>query len=91
MEVAIKKLPGGSDQKSKDNFGNEVKFMARLDHPNVTKMIGVCLDSSAGRFIAMEYMINGDLAQFLKETDFVATLGANLRIQEVSYNNTTYI
>lgn len=58
--------------------------MARLDHPNVIKMIGVCLDSSAGRFIAMEYMINGDLAQFLKEADFVATLGANLRIQEVS-------
>ena len=85
IEIAIKKLPGGSDEKSKKNFGNEVKFMARLTHPNVVRMIGVCLDSSAGRFIAMEHMINGDMAQFLKEADFVATLGANLRLQEVSY------
>ena len=84
VEIAIKKLSGESTQQTKDNFSNEVKFMARLDHPNVIRLIGVCLDATPGRFLAMEYMINGDLAQFLKESDFVDSIGANLRIQEVS-------
>ena len=83
VEIAVKKLSGESTQQTKDNFSNEVKFMARLDHPNVVKLLGVCLDVRAGRFLAMEYMINGDLAQFLKDSDFVDSIGANLRIQEV--------
>ena len=61
--------------------------MARLEHPNVIKLLGMCLEETGGgRFIAMEYMVNGDMAQFLKDCDFVDSIGANLRLQEVSWN-----
>ena len=41
--------------------------MKDFDHPNVMKLIGVCLDSSDGfPYIILEYMENGSIKDFLK-------------------------
>ena len=43
--------------------------MARLNHENVVKVLGVC--SNGDPFIMMEYMENGDLNSFLKKYTYV--------------------
>ena len=63
--VAVKKLKQNASERSKDLFDKEVKFMSRLNHPNVIRLLAVCTDEVAP-FIMMEYMKNGDLNQYLK-------------------------
>ena len=63
--VAVKKLKVNASDRSKELFDKEVKFMSRLNHPNVIRLLGVCMDEAAP-FIMMEYMTNGDLNQYLK-------------------------
>ena len=63
--VAVKKLKANASERSKDLFDKEVKFMSRLNHPNVIRLLGVCHEEAAP-FIMMEYMKNGDLNQYLK-------------------------
>jgi len=62
--VAVKVLKGDDDDIKKE-FEDEIKFMARLNHENVVKVLGVC--SNGDPFIMMEYMENGDLNSFLKK------------------------
>ena len=64
--VAVKKLKVDASEKSKELFDKEVKFMSRLNHPNVIRLLGVCMEEAAP-FIMMEYMTNGDLNQYLNE------------------------
>ena len=40
--------------------------MHELDHPNVLKLIGVCLDGGPAPFIIMPFMDNGSLLSHLK-------------------------
>ena len=63
--VAVKMLKENASQRNKQLFEKEVKFMSRLDHPNVIRLLGVCMDEEAP-FLMMEYMTNGDLNQYLK-------------------------
>ena len=63
--VAVKKLKQNASERNKDLFDKEVKFMSRLNHPNVIRLLAVCTDE-ATPFIMMEYMKNGDLNQYLK-------------------------
>ena len=63
--VAVKKLKENASDRNRQLFEKEVKFMSRLDHPNVIRLLGVCMDEVAP-FIMMEYMTNGDLNQYLK-------------------------
>ena len=62
--VAVKVLKG-DDNDMKKEFEDEIKFMARLNHENVVKVLGIC--SIGDPFIMMEYMENGDLNSFLKQ------------------------
>ena len=62
--VAVKVLKG-DDNDIKKEFEDEIKFMARLNHENVVKVLGIC--SIGDPFIMMEYMENGDLNSFLKQ------------------------
>lgn len=64
--VAIKKLRMDADGCLLETFDKEVKFMARLNHDNVIRLLGVCTEDSEA-FIMMEYMENGDLNQFLQK------------------------
>ena len=63
--VAVKKLKSGIDEATRIAFEKEIKFMAKLRHENVVRLLGVCLEKQA--FIIMEYMENGDLNQYLKK------------------------
>ena len=64
--VAVKKLKPSASTRNRELFDKEVKFMSRLNHPNVIRLLGVCTDEAAP-FIMMEYMTNGDLNQYLNE------------------------
>ena len=70
LVVAIKRLKPEADDKMREAFEKEVKFMARLRHENVVRLLGVCLTSS-NAFIMMEYMENGDLSHYLKDHDLI--------------------
>ena len=63
--VAVKKLKQNASERNRDLFEKEVKFMSKLNHPNVIRLLAVCSDEAAP-FIMMEYMKNGDLNQYLK-------------------------
>ena len=63
IQVAIKKLKPDADEGIKEAFEKEIKFMSRLNHKNVVRLLGICPYGTA--FILMEYMENGDLNQYL--------------------------
>ena len=67
--VAIKKLREDADSDLKENFEREIKFMSRMKHANVVRLLGVC--RSKEPFIVMEYMENGDLHDFLLKQTLV--------------------
>ena len=70
--VAIKKLQEGADVTLKEAFQSEIKFMSRLKHANVVRLIGVCTNVDADEsFMMMEYMENGDLHEFLQKQELV--------------------
>ena len=71
--VAIKKLRQDADMSLKEAFQSEIKFMSRLKHANVVRLLGVCTDGGADEsFLMMEYMENGDLHEFLRKQVLVA-------------------
>ena len=41
--------------------------MLEFDHPNVLKLLGVCLDGGPAPYIIMPFMTNGSLLGHLKE------------------------
>ena len=83
VKVAIKKLMSDPTPQAKQDFGKEIKFMTRLNDPNVVRLLGVSLDTPS--FLVMEYMENGDMAKFLGECIYVDTKGSNLRGRQVCY------
>lgn len=66
--VAVKRLKEDADSTTMEAFEKEIKFMSRLNHENVVRVLGVCPVRSA--FIIMEYMENGDLRQYLHKYEF---------------------
>ena len=66
--VAIKTLKKDPTEENKKAFEKEIKFMSRLNHKNVIRLLGICTKGTP--FIMMEYMENGDLNQFLKKHTF---------------------
>lgn len=63
--VAIKKLSPEGGNVLREAFEKEIKYMAHLHHPNVVRLLGVCMVGIP--FIMMEYMENGDLNEFLQK------------------------
>ncbi len=45
----------------------ECTRMQAFDHPNVLKLLGVCLDGGPAPYIIMPFMENGSLLSYLKE------------------------
>ena len=41
--------------------------MKRFNHPNVTSLIGVCVDAGPAPYIIMPFMANGSLLSYLKK------------------------
>ena len=64
VPVAVKMLKINASESSKVQFEKEYRFMFRLNHPNVIRLLGICLTETP--FIMMEYMDKGDLNKVLK-------------------------
>ena len=70
LHVAVKKLRGDSTNCTQKAFEKEIKFMTRLKHKHVIRLLGICTDPS-NPFIMIEYCRNGDLNQYLKSLKLV--------------------
>lgn len=71
VRVAIKTLKPNVGLR--EAFEREIKFMSRLNHENIIRLLGVCSKDPEHSFIMMEYMENGDLNQYLQQSDISST------------------
>lgn len=55
-----------SSQMDIDEFISESAIMAKFDHPNILKLLGVCFDTENGLpLIILPFVANGDLRAYL--------------------------
>ena len=58
----------------------ESRTMKKFDHPNVMRLIGVCIDAGESPYLVMPFMANGSLLAYLKKER------PNLRIADNAAN-----
>ena len=80
--VAIKKLKPDAESGLMKAFEKEVKFMSRLKHDNVVRLLAVCTGGES--FIMMEYMENGDLNQFLQKQALMSDSISGLQENQIT-------
>ena len=64
--------------------------MSKFNHPNVMKLIGVCIDTGDSPYIVMPYMSYGSLLSYLKKNRAELTI-ANDDNSELVRNDMLYI
>ncbi|XP_041098575.1 discoidin domain-containing receptor 2 isoform X2 [Polyodon spathula] len=84
--VAVKKLRADASKNARNDFLKEIKIMSRLKHPNIVRLLGVCVCADPLCMIT-EYMENGDLNQFLSQREKESTLTHANNIPSVSLPN----
>ena len=57
--------------------------MYEFDHPNVLKLIGVCLDGGPAPFIIMPFMAHGSLLSYLRKERKELVLEPSRKVAEV--------
>ncbi|PWA98021.1 Concanavalin A-like lectin/glucanase, subgroup [Artemisia annua] len=63
IPIAVKRL-NESLQDHKEWLA-DIKVLGRLNHPNLVKIIGYCLEDDHSRFLVCEYMVKGSLGNHL--------------------------
>ncbi|KAJ3674390.1 hypothetical protein LUZ60_005006 [Juncus effusus] len=63
--VAIKRIRYRADQDSINQVMNEIKLISSVDHPNLVKLLGCCIDRGE-QILIYEFMPNGTLAEHLR-------------------------
>ncbi|XP_075666695.1 cysteine-rich receptor-like protein kinase 25 [Castanea sativa] len=72
QEIAVKMLSKNSTQGAEE-FKNEVKILAKLQHRNLVRLFGYCLDGNE-KILVYEYVPNKSLDNFLNDPEKQRTL-----------------
>ncbi|XGW06355.1 hypothetical protein V3C99_016566 [Haemonchus contortus] len=80
--VAIKTLRQGYEESEKIRFMKEAILMNNFDHPNIVKLLGVCLEGPK-EYLILELMEGGDLLNFLKASSPTDSYPSQLSLRDV--------